>query len=224
MTDVLSKIGCWILDLLFPRKCIFCQRILPLNEQNVCMSCAMELPVYHGEDKPIAGANRCVSVLRYEAAVKESIQRYKFDAREFYCLYYGELLAASFSAKYDGHVDLVSWVPISKQRLAKRGFNQSQRLVLEMVKHCKVPAVNTLVKTVNNPAQSRMHSAEQRRKNVSGVYRAVNVEAWSGKNILLVDDVVTTGSTLSECCRVLKSAGAASVSCLALAATSLTRS
>ena len=45
MTDVLSKIGCWILDLLFPRKCIFCQRILPLNEQNVCMSCAMELPV-----------------------------------------------------------------------------------------------------------------------------------------------------------------------------------
>ena len=83
--------------------------------------------------------NRCVSVLRYEAAVKESIQRYKFDAREYYCRYYGELLAASFSAKYDGHVDLVSWVPISKQRLAKRGFNQSQRLVLEMVKHCKVP-------------------------------------------------------------------------------------
>lgn len=74
-----------------------------------------------------------------------------------------------------------------------------------------------LKKIRNNPAQSGISTPEKRRANVLGVYRAVNPELIQGKNILLIDDVLTTGATMSECCRTLLDAGAAQVSCAALA-------
>ena len=74
-----------------------------------------------------------------------------------------------------------------------------------------------LEKHTDNPAQSGMSSAEARRKNARGVYRVTDAERAAGARILLIDDIVTTGATLSECCRVLRAAGAADVVCAALA-------
>lgn len=223
MARKLGRIGRWILDLFFPRKCIFCQRILTLEQKYVCTSCQLELPICSLEEKTVAGTVRCVSVLRYEGGVRESILRYKFEHREFYSRYYGELLAAAVSAKFPG-ADLVTWVPISRRRLRKRGFNQSEKMAREIAKRCGLPCMAALVKTVDNPAQSKMSGAKERRRNVAGVYRAIDQDAWRGKAVLLVDDVVTTGATLSECCTVLAAAGAKSVSCVTLAATSQMRS
>ena len=80
-----------------------------------------------------------------------------------------------------------------------------------------VAPIETLRKVTDNPPQSTLETEEQRRANVLGVYEAVNAEQFRGKRLLLVDDILTTGATLSECVRVLKEAGAGEVMCLTLA-------
>jgi predicted amidophosphoribosyltransferase len=80
-------------------------------------------------------------------------------------------------------------------------------------------AVSTLEKTLDAEKQSSMGSAEKRRANIAGAYKAADPELVEGKRILLIDDIVTTGSTLSECAKTLLSAGAAEVLCAAVART-----
>ena len=75
----------------------------------------------------------------------------------------------------------------------------------------------TLEKCTHNRAQSSLTGAEERFENAKGVYRAVQPERFAGKRVLLIDDIVTTGATMSECARVLRKAGAAEVVCAALA-------
>ena len=217
--QVLKKLWLWVLDLFFPRKCIFCQRILELEESDVCAECQMELPIYDVTPKSVTGAEACISVFFYEKNVREAILRYKFGRKEIYAQYFGKLMAAAYSAKCPQTIDAITWVPISKERMRERGFNQAQRLAEEVGNSRNLPLIKTLKKTENNPAQSQMQSAAQRRANVRGVYLPVDPQQWVGKQLLLVDDVVTTGSTLAECCRVLLTAGAAGVYCLTLAAT-----
>ena len=82
-----------------------------------------------------------------------------------------------------------------------------------------VKPLETLKKTVDNPAQSGIDSPEQRRANVLGVYDPADPELIRDRRILLIDDIHTTGATLSECVRVLRDNGAASILCLTAART-----
>lgn len=113
--------------------------------------------------------------------------------------------------------DIITWVPLSRKRLRKRGYDQARLLAEELSRISGVGCCRLLQKTRNNPAQSGTGSAEKRRANVSGVYRAADEDQVKGKSILLVDDIVTTGATLSECARVLISAGAREVKAVTVA-------
>lgn len=119
---------------------------------------------------------------------------------------------------YSGEFDTVTWVPVSRKRLRQRGFDQSRLLAASLCVDWHVAPVETLRKAVDNPAQSGLTDAEHRRANVLGVYEALP-ENVRDKRLLLIDDIVTTGSTLTECVRVLREAGAADVVCLTLART-----
>lgn len=112
----------------------------------------------------------------------------------------------------------MTWVPVSRKRLRQRGFDQSRLLAASLCVDWHVAPVETLRKAVDNPAQSGLTDAEHRRANVLGVYEALP-ENVRNKHLLLIDDIVTTGSTLTECVRVLREAGAADVVCLTLART-----
>ena len=114
--------------------------------------------------------------------------------------------------------DLVTWVPVSKKRKRERGYDQAELLAKSMCALWGVSPVRTLEKTQDNPPQSGLKSAEQRRANVLGVYEAINREHFAGKRVLLVDDILTTGSTVQETARVLKTEGAAEVLVMTLAA------
>ena len=113
-------------------------------------------------------------------------------------------------------VDAVTWVPVSRRRRKQRGFDQAQLLAEAAAGHWQVRPVPTLVKTVDNPAQSSLEGAEKRRANVLGVYAAV-AHAAAGKRLLLVDDVWTTGATATEAGRTLLLAGADTIWMAALA-------
>jgi ComF family protein len=151
----------------------------------------------------------------YEGTLRESFLRYKFGGLSFYGRTYGQWLSTVIRAKLSGEFDAVTWVPISKKRLRRRGFDQSRYLAASLCVDWHTAPVETLHKVADNPPQSGAADAAARRANVLGMYEAT--AAAAGKRWLLVDDVVTTGSTLTECAKTLRLAGAAEVVCATLA-------
>ena len=205
-----------LLDLIFPPKCVFCGR---LAADGLCAACESVLP-WTGAQASRTGADFgvCAAPLWYEGAVRDSLLRYKFSGRACYAETYGRLLAGCAAAELSGRFDTVTWVPVSRKRMRQRGYDQAELLARAMCRLWAEEPVRLLQKTLDNPAQSGLSSAEARRANVLGVYEAVSPAALAGKRVLLVDDILTTGSTLGECARVLRLAGAAEVVCAALAA------
>lgn len=108
-------------------------------------------------------------------------------------------------------------IPLDKKKIKMRGYNQSEELAKELSKFIKIPCISDiLVKTKPTKPQMEL-SKQEREKNLSGVFQIKNPKEISGKKIFLVDDVYTTGSTMEECARALRQAGAKSVWGIALA-------
>lgn len=209
-----------LLDLLFPPRCVFCRRLLGRGEEGICAPCRAELPWTAGPDagQRLEPDLLCVSPLWYQGAVRSSFHRYKFQGLRGYAGTYGRAVARCVGDRLSGRYDLITWVPLSPERRKKRGYDQAMLLAVAVARELGGTAVETLRKCRNTPAQSGLgRDDDARRANVSGVYQAAKPEQIFGRRILLIDDVITTGSTLSECARTLRSAGAAEVVCATLA-------
>lgn len=211
----LNKVERNILDFFFPRRCPFCGAVA--GKELLCKKCLRSLP-FTGEHAVREGTfGRCAAPLYYEDRVREAILQFKFKDKLGGMSCFGMLMAECAAEHYSGAFDAITWVPVSKKRLKKRGFDQTRYLTGSMCVDWHVAPIETLRKVTDNPPQSTLETEEQRRANVLGVYEAVNAEQFRGKRLLLVDDILTTGATLSECVRVLKEAGAGEVMCLTLA-------
>ena len=211
----LNKVERNILDFFFPRRCPFCGAVA--GKELLCKKCLRSLP-FTGEHAVREGTfGRCAAPLYYEDRVREAILQFKFKAKLGGLSCFGMLMAECAAEHYSGAFDAITWVPVSKKRLKKRGFDQTRYLTGSMCVDWHVAPIETLRKVTDNPPQSTLETEEQRRANVLGVYEAVNAEQFRGKRLLLVDDILTTGATLSECVRVLKEAGAGEDMCLTLA-------
>ena len=151
--------------------------------------------------------------------MREAILAFKFKGRLEALECFGSLMAQTAAETFSGEFDAVTWVPVSRRRLRKRGYDQARYLCASLCVDWHTEPQETLRKVRDNPAQSGLEDAAARRANVLGVYEAVKPEEIAGKRFLLVDDICTTGATLGECVRVLKAAGAAEVVCLTLAVT-----
>ena len=208
-----------ILDLFFPPKCVFCGKFLSKGTECLCEKCETELPFMKGAQISQKGDfyDECVSPLRYEGDVRKSILRFKFKGATSYADCYGRIMAECIKENLNGRFNMITWVPLSTKRARKRGYDQAMLLALAVALELDDVAVETLEKTANVQAQSTITDKEMRRANVSGVYELKDQELIDGKRILLIDDIVTTGSTLSECARVLLMSGAESVVCATLA-------
>ena len=208
-----------LLDLLFPPRCPFCDRLLPEGERDICHVCQPVLPwTDPGKAEPAGEfVDKCVSPLWYRDPVRASFHRYKFGGCRDYAPVYAALMAQCVRDRLAGEYDLLTYVPLSRKRRRQRGYDQVRLLAEGMAPLLGLPVTETLEKTRHNPAQSGLTEESARRANVLGAYRATDPGAVRGKRVLLADDVVTTGSTLSECARVLRSAGAAGVVCVTLA-------
>lgn len=212
--DELNKITDNLLGVFFPRKCPFCGKLT--GKTLLCDKCETTLPRCE-EVRQGADFGRCTAPLYYEGQVRDAILAFKFKAKLGGLDAFGRLMAQTAAERYSGEFDAITWVPVSKKRLKKRGFDQARYLTASMCVDWHVAPLETLRKTADNPPQSGLEDAAARRANVLGVYKAVSPEQFAGKRLLLVDDVCTTGATLGECARVLKAAGAAEVLCLTLA-------
>ena len=114
--------------------------------------------------------------------------------------------------------DVLTWVPVSRLRRFRRGYDQVELIARSVGRELGMIPVPVLQKIRHNRPQSRIQDDAGRRANVLGAYRLKESQQISGKRILLLDDIFTTGSTVGECARVLRTAGAKEVHCAAIAA------
>ena len=209
-----------LLDLLFPPRCVFCRRLLHRGEEGICPRCQQELPWALGAAAEQTGEffSLCASPLWYQDQVRASFHRYKFKGVRGYSRTYGRLVAQCVQDHLAGRYDLITWVPLSRARLRQRGYDQAMLLASAAALALDDVAAETLCKVRDTEAQSGLGKNDaSRRANVLSAYQVTDPALVEGRRVLLIDDIVTTGSTLSECARVLRTAGATDVVCAALA-------
>lgn len=208
-----------ITELLFPPKCILCGKVLKQGEVDLCADCRIHGPECQISKRKLPFLDSWLALWHYEGSVRRSLLRYKFYGKRHYALGYGRLLAMKILREREGDFDLVSWVPVSKWRRFRRGYDQVELLAKAVCEELGMEPVKCLRKIRHTPPQSGIKGQAQRRANVLGAYQAVEPVNFQGKRILLLDDIITTGSTVGECARVLLTAGAKEIHCAAVAAT-----
>ena len=207
-----------LLELLFPEKCAFCHRVIRTKYSGICEKCRNTLSYTRGNCKRKGDFfTLCVAPLYYEGDVRESLIRYKFGQCTSYAKVYAPMVRDCIKSEFGEEFDLISWVPVSQKRLSSRGYDQSKLLADEIGKLCGIKPMPVLVKQRHVAAQSSMGSAEKRKANISCAYGVIDPAFIYEKRILIIDDIVTTGSTLSECAKTLIRAGAGKVMCAAVA-------
>lgn len=219
-----------ILSFIFPIRCPFCGKPLPQGI-GFCEACNSKLSHITGEFCPKCGRKytycncsdkiyafeRCVEPFYYEGLVKKALLKFKFYGHQGGAKVFASYAAESVRRAYKNiKFDFVTSVPLSKAEIKKRGFNQSELLGRALAKELKLPYRETLLKPRDLPPQHSL-SAQQRWINIDGAF--TSHQKLNGKLILLVDDIITTGATLNECSKVLRSAGTKYVFCATIAST-----
>lgn len=208
----------WLRHLLFPDKCVLCGCLLKEKETDLCYDCRLNAP-----ECPVSAYRRnfldsWLALWYYEDKVRKSLVLYKFYRHRSKVQSYGRLLAMKLRERHPEGLDLLVWVPVSRIRKFFRGYDQVELLARVVGRELGMKPERLVKKIRHNRPQSGIVGDAFRRANVLGVYRLTEPERVRGKRILLLDDILTTGATASECGRVLKTAGAKEVHCAAVAA------
>lgn len=197
-------------------KCVVCKTKLLLNERGICLRCLYELPKtnnYRSADNDaeilLAGRFPFVRVAAFSMFTKDGylqtlIHELKYKQKPFI----GELIGSVFGADllqsdFINTIDYVVPVPLHPIKKAQRGYNQAEAFAQGLSKATSIPiSVDELVRIIHNPTQTKL-SKTQRWENVEGIFKVINKAVFENKHVLLVDDVITTGSTIEACARAL---------------------
>ena len=200
-----------LLLLLFPPKCILCGKLLDREQTDLCPRCRTDAPAFPGIKLKLSFLAQWTGIWYYKDDVRASLLRYKFSGRRSYAAAYGRLLAMKLQRMGWDEADLITWIPISPRRRFRRGFDQSRLIAKVVARELDLPLVCTTKKIRHTKPQSLMGDVSRRRANILGAYRITDPAQVRDKRILLIDDIITTGATASECGRVLLTAGAKEV-------------
>ena len=214
MTDFINKLKESIKDILFPVRCPYCESVISKTEY-ACEDCKKKFPS-PAIIKYAVGGYKCTSPFPYDGIFKKAVKKFKFGNKCGYAKQLAFPMVHSILESYQGvNFDLITCVPMHKKRLRKRGYNQAELLARECAKVMNIPYCDTLEKFKENREQHSIKASE-RAKNVKGVYRIIDKELVCDKNILIIDDIITTGHTLGECAGTLIKSGCNSVNCAVL--------
>ena len=208
----------WILHLLFPPRCVLCGHLLEKNEIDLCRNCRIDAPEHPNSKRRIQFLDSFAAVWYYEGSVRRSLLRFKFCGARSFASYYGRRLAMRLQQEYPEGFDVLTWVPVSRLRRFRRGYDQVELVACCVGRELGMMPVQVLQKIRHNRPQSRIQDDAARRANVLGAYRLKDPGLVQGKKVLLLDDILTTGATVGECARMLRTAGAREVHCAVVAA------
>lgn len=214
MTDFIDKLKNSVKDILFPVRCPYCETVIHKTEY-ACEDCKKKFPS-PAIIRYAVGGYKCTSPFSYDGIFKKAVKRFKFGNKGGYAKQLAFPIVQSILESYQCvNFDLITCVPMHKKRLAQRGYNQAELLAKECANIMNIPYFDALEKFKENREQHSIKASE-RAKNVKGVYRITDKELVNGKNILIIDDIITTGNTLGECAKILMKQGCKSVDCAVL--------
>lgn len=211
----------WILSLIYPARCPFCSELTE-KEGQYCEVCQKALPdcrVY----KLVPNTKRgdlfcCRAPYYYAGSVRRAVKALKFDNHRSAAVHFAKAMADMEQVSGLSVAEFVTAVPLSRKRMRRRGYNQSELIARQYALFKGMPYLETLEKHKHTPKQSLQLSAKARAANVKGCYRVLEPDVIRNKTIVLIDDVYTTGATMRECARTLRKGGARCVIGLAGAA------
>jgi competence protein ComFC len=227
----LDKVKSAVIDLLFPPHCVACHRLgawlctdcidgIETIRPPICRRCGLPL-----DDSQPAGTPVCKNcqetppiidgllVYAYHSgALREAIHQFKYQDLRSLAGPLGRLMGEGWAALASSNldIDVIVPVPLHPSRQRHRGYNQAALLARELGAHLQRPVVEKVLVRVKATAPQVQLSAEERRTNVYNAFRCTD-SSLAGKQVLLVDDVCTTGSTLDSACLALRRAGSLSV-------------
>lgn len=199
-----------IINLFFPNVCGICNKIY---KEPLCPKCRVELNKIKECKKHIYLTKSFTThmyIFSYKDIIRKNIVNYKFNEQAYkYKAFANFIVNNKKICRYLRKYDIIIPVPISKKRSRQRGYNQSELILKEIAKNMKDICVlkNVLYKVKHTLPQSTLKK-EERLNNLKDAYEVKNSEIIKNKKVLLFDDIYTTGSTVEECSKMLKNAGA----------------
>lgn len=218
-----------LLDYVCPRPCIVCGNRLAVTEKEICTVCNWHLPrtdfASSPYDNPLARlfwgqlpVERATALIYYypHSLSSNLIYDAKYHGRTDVCHWLGQTLAREYKEEsfFDG-IDAIVPMPLTRWRRWQRGYNQSKEIARGIASVCPLPIIDKAVKRLHFKASQTKLNALERKENVKDNFRLVRPELIRGKHILLVDDVITTGSTILACGSELAKAGDVRISIMA---------
>ncbi|MBQ6922044.1 MAG: ComF family protein [Clostridia bacterium] len=199
--------------------CDECESKLPYNDKATCEHCGRALKAaanYCSTCKErLVSVDKARSVFIYDKPISTLIKNAKYRNRRFVFDYFSDKLAVYLTEKF-GDAEAVTFVPATEKRVKARGFNQSELLAKGVAEKSGVPFVDCVIKKEETERQAKL-SKSDRLKNLKGAFKVRDKNLVRGKNIVVIDDVSTTGATGETIAETLKKAGALRVYLLTVA-------
>lgn len=219
-----------LLDLFYPNLCLVCGESLVTGEKQLCLKCFSNIPKtnFHLQaDNPVekrfwgkVHVERATSYLFFQKGsdFQKLIHELKYRGNKEVGAVMGKFAAADLLESADFQaIDMIVPVPLHERKEAKRGYNQSEMICKGIAEVMQKPVItNNLYRTAENTTQTRK-SVFERYENTQGIFDLKNPVEFAGKHILIVDDVLTTGSTVEACVKALQQAEDVKVSIFTLA-------
>jgi ComF family protein len=199
---------------IMPVRCVFCGTRARDDEGFICIGCQADLP---WNDTSLISSGpvfeRVIAPLEYAFPIDAAIKAFKFRRKLFYGPAFAQLLCSN-SHDLPDDIDALLPVPLHWRRKWWRGFNQALEIARPLAKHLGLPVIDIARRHRATPPQSGL-SAKQRAANLRGAFRVKSAQTYG--HVLVIDDVITTGTTISQLGHALRRGGIARVSAFALA-------
>ena len=217
-------------DWLFPHYCAICGAKLRADERAVCLHCLASMPLtgYHlWKENPVEKLfwgkfplERATAWIAYQRGTPYAkiIHQFKYRGRKTLAVDMGRMMAADLQKSgFFENIDFIVPVPLHSRRLRMRGYNQSEMLAKGVSEITQIPVLNDVIERTHYTETQTKKSGTERAENMKESFRVTDASHIVGKHVLLVDDVVTTSSTLTACGDALQAVEGIRLSVLALA-------
>ena len=214
--EILKK----LLLLLYPNRCMLCDRVLVYGQKaSMCGHCVEMVPSYAVESRKIvisavSDLDGVYSAFRYSGHMREAVLRFKNRGMKEYALSMGALMKnAEWPEDFSEVIRDAGFfvpVPLHRSRRKERGYNQAEALAQALSGQYGKPMSTALTRKKKTVHMYNLPKSD-RSQNVHGAFTISDSSIFRGKNVILVDDIYTTGATAEECARILKAAGAGRV-------------